>query len=157
MMSVAPTLEPRRATDTAAALEAPPARASTAAPRGHRWARKLHLVVGLICTLNFAVLLVSGFLIQHREALGLEQKTISRAWLPSGYRPDDPDIAVRADIALTDLHSGRLWGRHGTLVVDAVSVGWFLMIASGLAILWFRKMKLGNGPACGNGHNEGDG
>ena len=124
-----------------ARVAAPPA----VVPRRRRWMRKLHLVVGLVCTLNFALLMLSGFLIQHRETFGLEQKMVSRAWLPSAYRPANPDTSVRADIVLTDLHSGRLFGRYGTLVVDAMTAGWFLMIISGLAIVLLRKLKFENG------------
>lgn len=136
-----------------------PARAVVPAlPRGRsRWVRKIHLVIGLVCTLNFMMLLVSGFLIQHREAFRLEERMVGRSWLPSGYRPADPDSAVRADIVLTDLHSGRLFGRYGTLLVDAMTVAWFLMIATGIGIVLVRRLKFENGHANGGGgRNAGE-
>ncbi len=140
-MSLSTTI-PRLETDAGPAA----AHAATAAvPRPRRWVRKLHLVVGLVCTVNFLVLLGTGFLVQHRQFFALEQKTISRGWLPSGYRPLDPDRTVRADIVVTDLHSGRLYGRYGMLVVDAMTVGWFLMIATGIGIVLVRRLRPDNG------------
>lgn len=130
---------------TIASIETDAGPATAAVPRPRRWVRKLHLVVGLVCTVNFLVLLGTGLLIQHREFFGLEQKSISRAWLPASYRPLDPDRAVRADIVITDLHSGRLYGRYGMLVVDAMTAGWFLMIATGMGIVLVQRLRPDNG------------
>ena len=113
-----------------------------------RWVRRLHAVAGVVLTANLALLLVTGFLMQHTEAFGLEGKMVSRTWLPADYRPQDGG-EVRADIVVTDLHSGRLLGGPGRMVVDAVSVGWLIMLVSGLVL--FGQGRWRNGTRNGNG------
>jgi hypothetical protein len=104
--------------------------------------RRLHALVGLVLTLNLLLLLVTGFLVQHREALGLEDKTISRAWLPESYRPLD-GAEVRADIVVTDVHSGRILGPNGALIIDAATLGWAVLLVSGLWIYVFGRRRNG--------------
>lgn len=96
-----------------------------------RAVRRFHFCLGAVLTINFVVLVVTGLLIQHRTFFRLEERTISRAWLPGGYRAGDPGSEIRADIVITDLHSGKLFGPKGPLVVDAAAGGLLLMIASG--------------------------
>ncbi len=134
-----------------AALVAIAAAAGTgqeARPGRRRWMRRLHAVAGLVLTLNLALLLVTGFLMQHQETFGLEGKMVSRTWLPADYRPQDGG-EVRADIVVADLHSGRLLGGPGRMVVDAVSAGWLIMLVSGLVLFgqgrWRNGVKNGNG------------
>jgi len=93
--------------------------------------RRLHFWAGAILTINFILLVITGLCVQHRDWLQLEERTVSRKWLPSGYRPHDPETEIRADIVLTDLHSGRLFGRWGPLMVDLAAAGFLFMIASG--------------------------
>jgi len=133
--------------------QVPPASVGEAAegtPRygRRRWIRRLHAVAGLVLALNLALLLVTGFLMQHPQAFGLEEKQVSRAWLPADYRPQDGS-EVRADIVVADLHSGRLLGGPGRVVVDAVSIGWLIMLVSGVAL--FRQGRWRNGQRNGNG------
>ncbi|HXE90446.1 MAG TPA: PepSY domain-containing protein [Terriglobales bacterium] len=113
-----------------------------------RWVRRLHAVGGLVLTLNLTLLLVTGFLMQHTEGFGLDGKMVSRAWLPADYRPQDGS-EVRADIVVTDLHSGRLLGGPGRMVVDAVSIGWLIMLVSGLVL--YGQGRWRNGARNGNG------
>ena len=67
-----------------------------------RFVRKLHIWVGLSAALYFMLIAATGVMINHREGLLLEDRTISRRWLPSSYRPDDGKEGVRADIAVAD-------------------------------------------------------
>jgi hypothetical protein len=122
-------------------LRLPVARSKNSRGLG-RWLRRLHALAGLVLSLNLVLLLASGFLVQHREAFGLEEKTVSRAWLPDSYRPLD-GAEVRADIVVTDLHSGRVLGPKGTLIVDAATVGWFVLLISGLWIYVFGRRRNG--------------
>jgi hypothetical protein len=118
--------------------------AGTAAPAGSGgrngksrrglFVRRLHYWAGTILTLNFVLLILTGLLVQHRGYFRLEERTVSRKWLPAGYRPQDPDTEIRADIVVTDLHSGRIFGARGPLVVDLAAAGLLVMIVSGFSV-----------------------
>jgi uncharacterized iron-regulated membrane protein len=106
------------------------------------WTRRLHAILGLISAFNLVLLISTGFLLQHRDLLRLDERTVSRRILPSFYRPEDPGRGVRADIVVTDLHSGRLFGTAGTLLLDAVTLLWMIMLATGLTMyLWGSRSK----------------
>lgn len=103
-----------------------------------RVARKLHIWVGLTAALYFMLIAATGVAINHRERLRLEERTVSRTWLPNSYRPDDgPE--VRADIVVTDLHSGLIFGRIGAPILDIVALVWFISIVTGLTMLFVRR------------------
>jgi hypothetical protein len=104
------------------------------------WVRRLHALFGLVSALNLFVLISTGFLLQHRETLRLDEHSISRRFLPSSYRTEDPGSVVRADIVVTDLHSGRLYGTSGSLVLDTVTILWLVMLLTGL-VMYFSRPK----------------
>jgi hypothetical protein len=104
-----------------------------------RFVRKLHIWVGLSAAFYFMLIATTGVMINHREGLGLEERTISRRWLPSNYRPDDGKDGVRADIAVADLHSGLIFGKVGKPVMDFVAAVWFISIVSGISMLVLRR------------------
>src|SRR5882724_8018108 len=104
-----------------------------------RFVRKLHIWVGLSAALYFMLIATTGVMINHREGLRLEERTISRNWLPSNYRPDDGQEGVRADIAVADLHSGLIFGKVGKPVMDFVAAVWFISIVSGISMLVLRR------------------
>lgn len=104
------------------------------------WTRRLHALLGLISAFNLLLLISTGFLLQHRDLLRLDERSVSRRVLPSFYRPDDPGQAVRADIVITDLHSGRLFGTAGTLVLDTLTLVWLIMLTTGL-VMYFSKSQ----------------
>jgi uncharacterized iron-regulated membrane protein len=103
-----------------------------------RFARKLHIWVGLIAALYFMLIAATGVMINHRGGLRLEERNVSRSWLPNGYRTQDGS-AVRADIVVTDLHSGLIFGKIGAPVLDFVAAVWFISIISGLSMLALRR------------------
>jgi uncharacterized iron-regulated membrane protein len=103
-----------------------------------RFIRKLHIWVGLSSALYFMLIAATGVLINHREGLRLEERAVSRSWLPGGYRPQD-GAAVRADIVVTDLHSGLIFGKVGAPVLDFVAAVWFISIISGVSMLVLRR------------------
>ena len=104
-----------------------------------RFVRKLHIWVGLSAALYFMLIAATGVMINHREGLLLEDRTISRRWLPSSYRPDDGKEGVRAYIAVADLHSGLIFGKVGKPVMDFVAAVWFISIVSGISMLLLRR------------------
>ena len=103
-----------------------------------RFARKLHIVVGLTAALYFMLIAGTGVAINHRERLHLDEHAVGRKWLPTSYRPEDgPE--VRSDIVVTDLHSGLIFGKVGAPVLDLVAIVWFLSIVSGITMLALRR------------------
>src|SRR3954469_20190846 len=104
-----------------------------------RVVRKLHIWVGLSAALYFMLIAATGVIINHREGLRLEERTISRRWLPSSYRLGDGKEGVRADIAVADLHSGLIFGKVGKPVMDFVAAVWFISIISGVFMLVLRR------------------
>lgn len=90
--------------------------------------------------MNLLLIVITGLLIQHREFLRLENRYVSRRFLPSGYRPDD-GREVRSDIVVIDLHSGRILGAAGAVILDVVTVGWLVLLITGVGMY----IKRGNG------------
>ena len=105
------------------------------------WPRRMHAVVGIISSVNLMALLVSGLLLQHRETFGLDERVISRTVLPNSYRSADGPDGVRADIVAADLHSGRLFGRAGLLVLDVVTIFWAILLLSGIFIFTSKQLR----------------
>ena len=99
-----------------------------------KWVRKVHAFLGIVSALNLFVLISTGLLLQHVALLKLDEKTISRRILPSSYRPQDGQEGVRADIFVTDLHSGRLLGSAGTILLDAITLAWMTLLLTGLVM-----------------------
>jgi hypothetical protein len=86
-------------------------------------------------------------LLQHATVLRLDEHVVSRHLLPSGYRPQDPEGEVRADIVIADLHSGRLFGMIGRLALDLVTVAWLVMLTTGLVMYSRGRGRNGQQPA----------
>jgi hypothetical protein len=126
--------------------EQPPATPKRRNNRVSRTIRRFHFWLGALLTINFIVLVLTGLLVQHRTFFRLSERTVSRKWLPAGYRLHDPDSEIRADIVMTDFHSGKLLGPKGPWIVDITATGLVLMVISGYATqLICRYSKKGNG------------
>jgi hypothetical protein len=95
--------------------------------------RRIHLYLGLGAALYFMLIAATGVALNHREGLRLEDRYVSRSWLPSSYRPQD-GREVRSDIVVGDLHSGLIFGRVGSPILDVVATVWFLSLISGLSL-----------------------
>ena len=105
-----------------------------------KWSRRVHAFCGVVSALNLFILIATGFLLQHSTLLRLDEKTISRRILPSSYRPQDRQEGVRADIFVTDLHSGRLLGTTGTILLDAITLAWMTLLLTGL-VMYAGKLR----------------
>ena len=116
------------------------------------WVRRAHAVLGLISGLNLFVLIGTGFLLQHRTLVRLDERTWTRVLLPSAYRPQDGGSGVRADIVVADLHSGRLFGVAGALALDVITLAWLVMLGTGL-VMYLSSQKT-NGRAPNRGANQ---
>lgn len=124
------------------------------ATRARAWTRRVHALVGIVSALNLLLLLATGMLLQHREAFRLDERMVSRKMLPRSYRPQDGDAGVRADIVATELHSGRLLGQTGALVLDGITLGWFALLSTGLVMYAAGRRRNRNGET-GNGSAGG--
>lgn len=121
--------------------------------RTRTWVRRAHGLVGVISALNLLLLIITGFLLQHREMFRLDERMLSRKILPYIYRAEDGPEGVRADIVVADLHSGRLFGRTGALVLDGITLGWLVLLTSGLVMYSVgRRRKEGGSFDNGNGN-----
>src|SRR5215468_2966571 len=108
--------------------------------RNGKWARRTHAFLGVVSALNLLLLITTGFLLQHATLLKLDEKTVSRRILPASYRPQDGQEGVRADIFVTDLHSGRLLGTPGTILLDAITLAWMTLLLTGL-VMYAGKLR----------------
>src|SRR6266403_47259 len=120
-----------------------------AAKRRRPWVRRVHAVLGIISALNLFVLITTGFLLQHSTLLKLDERSLTRKILPSGYRPQDVGNGVRADIVVADLHSGRMFGVAGALFLDAVTLVWLVMLATGVVMYLSKQRANGKTPSRG--------
>jgi hypothetical protein len=100
----------------------------------------MHAFMGIVSAFNLMLLISTGFLLQHASLLRLDEKMVTRKVLPPFYRPQDGNSGVRADIVVTDLHSGRLLGAAGTLTLDVLTLAWLILLATGL-VMYVTKQK----------------
>ena len=114
--------------------------------RRRPWVRRVHAVLGMVSLLNLFVLITTGFLLQHSTLLKLDERSLTRKILPSGYRPQDVGSGVRADIVVADLHSGRMFGVAGALFLDAVTLVWLVMLATGVVMYLSKQRANGKAP-----------
>ena len=121
--------------------------------RNGKLTRRIHAFLGIVSALNLFVLITTGFLLQHASLLRLDEKTVSRAILPRSYRPQDGENGVRADILVTDLHSGRLIGTAGTLLLDGLTLAWMTLLITGL-VMYAGKQRAKQKGANSNGQIE---
>jgi hypothetical protein len=87
----------------------------------------------LAAALYFMLIAATGVALNHRQLFRLEDRYVSRTWLPATYRAQD-GAEVRADILVGDLHSGLIFGRLGSPIMDVVATVWFLSLLSGLSL-----------------------
>lgn len=144
-----------RRTDVAAATTVVPLEPSAkfySSTRRRAWSRRVHAVLGIISAFNLLLLITTGFLLQHSTLLRLDERSLTRTLLPSGYRPQDGGSGVRADIVVGDLHSGRMFGVAGALFLDAVTLVWLVMLTTGV-VMYLSKQRA-NGKALARGACE---
>ena len=120
-----------------------------ATKRRRPWVRRVHAVLGIISALNLFVLITTGFLLQHSTLLKLDERSLTRKILPSGYRPQDIGSGVRVDIVVADLHSGRMFGVAGALFLDVVTLVWLVMLVTGVVMYLSKQRANGKAPARG--------
>lgn len=125
---------------------------------GYRISRKLHTVIGLIGALWLIFMSVTGVLINHQESLGLADKEISDRFLPDSYRADVRTGSTPLNVVITDLHSGRFFGKYGYLISDVIALLLIFSVLSGVYMYFTKQVKSSgtqNGGGCTrNGRTE---
>jgi uncharacterized iron-regulated membrane protein len=111
--------------------------------------RRLHTWIGILGGVNLLLIVSTGLLIQHRDLFGLETHYVSRRFLPSGYRPAD-GAEVRSDIVVTDLHSGRILGTTGAVILDTVTLCWLVLLMTGVRMYVKRANSSGKADSGGS-------
>lgn len=105
--------------------------------QGYKLSKKLHLIIGLIGAIWLIFMSVTGILINHQDRLGLGDKEISDRFLPDRYRADVRTGTTRLNVLISDLHSGRFFGRYGYLISDVIAFLLILSVLSGVYIYLF--------------------
>lgn len=106
------------------------------------WLYRMHTLSALIAAAWLLLLAISGVLINHQETLGLTEWEISDSYLPGYYRPEYRTGATRANVILTDLHSGRIFGDYGALLGDGIALLIVFSVITGLLSHRLRKKLL---------------
>lgn len=123
--------------------------------RTSKWVRRTHALLGIVSAFNLLLLIGTGFLLQHASLLHLDERVVPRRILPSFYRPQDGVHGVRADIFVTDLHSGRLFGVAGTLTLDVVTLAWLILLTTGV-VMYFSRQRAKQRAQERDGNSEED-
>lgn len=98
-----------------------------------RWHRR----IGLLAAALVAILAISGIVLNHREALQLDQRAITTEWLLQWYGMEkDPNSRmsrwISAERIVLDVHSGRILGPAGPYLMDGAAIALLLLAASGI-------------------------
>jgi hypothetical protein len=93
----------------------------------HTSNRKFVLWLGVVCALYLALIAGTSVALNHSQLLRLEQRHISRLWLPASYQ-QDAGYDVPIDVVLRDLNRGLLFSKAGARVLDSLLVLWLLAL-----------------------------
>jgi uncharacterized iron-regulated membrane protein len=115
---------------------------------------RFHTWSALIAAAWLLLLAVTGVLINHQESLGLTEVEISDSYFPDYYHSDFRTGSIRANVVLTDLHSGRIFGAHGNLVGDLFAALILFSVATGLLSYWLKRRLQGNGSMASGGRRK---
>jgi hypothetical protein len=99
--------------------------------RLHSFTRKFALWLGFISALYLLLIAGTGVALNHKQALRLEQRHISRVWLLPNYQPE-AGYDVPTDVVLRDINSSLLFGPAGARVLDTLLLLW--IVAGGFAV-----------------------
>lgn len=104
----------------------------------YRWHRRIGMFAGILVI----ILAVTGLLLSYNVALDLDKIYLSQAWLLSWYGYDaNADYAneiLTMDKLLLDIHTGRILGGFGELLMDFAAIALLLLSASGF-YMWYKK------------------
>lgn len=98
-----------------------------------RWHRR----IGLLAAALVAILAISGIVLNHREALQLDQRAITTEWLLQWYGMEKDTHSrmgrwISAERIVLDVHSGRILGPAGPYLMDGAAIALLLLAASGI-------------------------
>ena len=113
-----------------------------------RFFLKWHRTLGIIAAGFIVLVAVTGILLNHNAALGLQQQEITHPWLLDHYDinavSDDafsyPET-LTLDRVILDLHTGRFFGTAGRIIMDLAAVAMLLLAFTGIRLWRLRSKK----------------
>jgi hypothetical protein len=103
----------------------------------YKYVRSFQYSLAIVSVLYLAVVAATALAVNHSHALRLDQRHISRIWLPTAYAPDS-GYEVQADVVLRDLNSGLLYSRAGARILDTFVVFWVMTLSMQLGLRFAR-------------------
>lgn len=105
----------------------------------------------MIFILPVLVLCISGIILNHNVELGLHKWEVQSPLLRAHYGIEDeaevsswggyPTQNVTMDRVLLDIHTGRIAGTMGIIMMDIAAIMLVLLSLSG-AYMWYRRLKV---------------
>jgi uncharacterized iron-regulated membrane protein len=109
----------------------------------YRWHRR----VGIIAVFFVIVLCITGILLNHNAQLGLHKNAITSTWILELYQMDaapESDFAypeiLTTDQLVLDIHTGRILGKLGPLLMDVVAIMLLILSLSG-CYMWLKRTQ----------------
>lgn len=104
-----------------------------------KWIRRFvmwHRYAGLSAALFVAMFAITGVLLNHSRALGLNNINASADWVMWWY--DIPEPIITLERIVIDIHSGRFFGLPGVVMTDLAALAMLFLTISGV-YTWFKK------------------
>lgn len=109
----------------------------------YRWHRRIAIVAAFFVI----ILAVTGIILNHNIALGINKDFITSEWLLDWYGYDSKAAYAKeiltVDKVILDIHTGRFFGKFGTLVMDASAIALLILSFTGI-YMWYRRVPVKN-------------
>jgi hypothetical protein len=101
--------------------------------RIRRVTRNFEIWLGAFCALYLGIVAGTALLLNHAQALHLDQRHIARIWLPMSYALDE-GYDVPVDAVVRDLNTALLSGATGARILDLTALLWVAVLIIELAL-----------------------
>ena len=101
--------------------------------RIRRVTRNFEIWLAAFCALYLGIVAGTALLLNHAQALHLDQRHIARIWLPTSYALDE-GYDVPVDAVVRDLNTALLSGATGARILDLTALLWVAGLITELAL-----------------------